>query len=73
MATEIETLRGQLTSMESAQLSGVLSVRFEDQQVTYRSADDMIKMMEYLRRRIRELENASANRSRYSVARFSCR
>lgn len=73
MATELETLKGQLQAMEAAQLSNVLSVRFEDQQVTYRSADDMIKMMEYLRRRISQLENPLANRTRYSVARFTCR
>lgn len=73
MATELELLRTQLTTLEAAQVSNVQSVRFEDQQVTYKSADDMIKQMDYLRRRIAQLENAAANRSRFSVARFTCR
>jgi len=74
MATDnIEQLRIQLAALEAAQLSSVLSVRFEDQQVTYRTADDMIKVIEYLRRRIYQLENPHAARTRYSVARFTCR
>jgi hypothetical protein len=73
MANDLESLKIQLASLEQAQLSSVLSVRFEDQQVTYRSAEDMIKVIEYLRRRIYQLENPHAARTRYSVARFTCR
>lgn len=73
MATELELLRTQLAALDSKMPSDVQSVRFEDQQITYQTVKEQIEAREYLRRRIRELENAAAGRTRYSVARFSCR
>lgn len=73
MATELEKLKANLATLEASQMSNVLSVRFEDQQVTYRSVDEMIKAMEYMRRRIHQLENPLAAKTRFSVARFTCR
>lgn len=72
--TELERMKSQLSSMEGKPFSGVQSVRFGDEQVTYRTADELIKLMEYMRARIAELESAGTPRSvRYSLARFVCR
>ena len=73
MATELERMKTQLAALESAQLSNVQSIRWEDQQITYRSVEEMITAIQYLRRRIYQLENPHATRTRYSVARFTCR
>lgn len=72
MATELERLKAQLAAMQALPL-GVLSVRFEDQQVTYSSADDLIKAMEYLRKKISQIENPGAPRARVALADFRCR
>lgn len=72
--TELERLKNQLAAIEGKPFSGVQSVRMGNDQVTYRTADEMIKLMEYMRSRIAELESGSlAGPVRYSLARFVCR
>lgn len=72
MTTEVEQLKAQLSKLESRPFTGAQTVRFGDQQVTYRSAEDLIKLMDYLRRRIDELQVPTASRVSFALADFRC-
>lgn len=72
MTTEVDLLKAQLARLQSRPFSGAETVRFGDQSVTYRSVDDMIKLMDYLRRRIDELQVPTASRVSVALADFRC-
>lgn len=65
--------QAKLDALMSASVSGALSVRFGDRQVTrFASYDDLIKAINYWERRVAELTRIAAGRSRhgYSLADF---
>jgi hypothetical protein len=64
--------QAQLDALLAAQSSQSLSVRYGDRQVTYRSATEIIDLINYWRREIATLERRAAGRSglSYRLASF---
>lgn len=73
MTQTLDDMRLQLAELERRAAGAVSSVRTPEQQVTYRTTDEMIKAMNYLRARIAELECPEASSFRPALARFVCK
>lgn len=65
--------QAQLDALLAAQSSQSLSVRYGDRQVTYRSATEIIDLINYWRREIATLERRAAGRSGLSYRQASFR
>lgn len=65
--------QAQLDALLAAQSSQSLSVRYGDRQVTYRSATEIIDLINYWRREIATLERRAAGRSGLSYRLVSFR
>ena len=52
MATDVETLQARLDAIEKAYANGVLVVRHGDESLTYRSLDEMAKIIGTLQNQI---------------------
>lgn len=52
MALTNQELQDQLTALEKAYYSGTLKVKYADREVSYRSLDEMQKIMDNLQRKL---------------------
>lgn len=74
MQLNAEQIQAQINALECAMGRNVLSVQFADERVQYRSVQEMIAQLEYLRGRLTKIQQPAGQSSlRYSLARFNCR
>jgi hypothetical protein len=59
--------QAQLDALMVATASQSLTVHYGDRTVTYRSADDLIKLITFWERRVVELTNAAAGVPRHNI------
>lgn len=48
MALDLATVQARITTLEEAIATGQLNVKFEDRSVTYRTVDDMFRVLQWL-------------------------